>query len=217
MPRGTRKKRRVNPDKAPWDTLPVIVFHPDPADPAAPEPEPVDWGDIGDWLDDWEHNRNHDQNYDPEHLDPKAVVRNGTIVVTRGTFDIADLPSRCLTQLEDHPGEEFVVETDGLGRIDIARRGALVGDELAGIGVENTGFLKPLNLPARDQGEGTLAGYAQALRDHAARALELADTYDQLVADGWDFAPSPPPGVWWPPLRRTPRAGTGSVSGPDEG
>lgn len=64
------------------------------------------------------------------------------------------------------------------------------------------GYLLPLKTLMVNKG-GTLAEYAEALRSHADRALELADTYDRLAADGWDLAPEPPPGSWWPPLRRT--------------
>lgn len=204
MPRSNQpKQRRITPDKAPWDQLPVIVFHPDPD---APDPEPLDFDDLGDWFDNWERTRDHDQNYDPEHLDPTADLRHGTLAVTRGTFDTATLPARCLQQMEDHPGEEFVVETDGLGRIDVARVGALTNAHLADIGPENTGYLQPLRLPAHDLGDGTLTGYARALRAHGARALELAEEYDQLAADGWTLT-NPGPGEWMPPLRRTTTTG----------
>jgi hypothetical protein len=195
MPRDNqRKQRRVNPDKAPWDQLPIIVFHPDPSHVETPMADD-NWDDVVDFLD----------TYDPADHDPDrlAVIRNGTITVTRGTFDIATLPERCLSVMENHPGEEFVVETDGLGRIDVARRSALTDAKLLDIGLENVGYLAPLAVPSAAKHD-TLAGYAHALRDHAPPTLGLADTYDRLAADGWDLAATPPPGMWWPPLAAQP-------------
>ncbi|WP_416957824.1 hypothetical protein ACNKF0_09520 [Nocardioides sp. T5] len=193
MPRHTRPRRRVNRDKAPWDQLPVIVFHPDPNHLETPMTT-EEFNDMVQWLD--EHRD------DPVDLDRKAVIRNGAVTVVRGPFDVADLPERCLSRMENSPGVEFVVETDGLGRIDVTRCGALVDAEALSIGEQNAGFLQPFSVPKVDK-DGTLSEYAQALRDHAARALEVADHYDQLVADGWDLAPEPPHDAWWPPLRRT--------------
>jgi hypothetical protein len=200
MPRNTPKspQRRVNPDKAPWDSLPVIVFHPDPDYVETPM-TPEDFNDMVAWLD--EHRD------DPVAPDRKAVIGNGTVTVVRGPFDIADLPAQCLSRLEQHPGVEHVVTTDGLGRIDVSRRGALVDIELLDIGEENMSYFEPLHLPNASS-NGTLADYAEALRTHALRAYELAEKYEQLAAEGWDLAPEPPPGAWWPPLRRTPTGDT---------
>jgi hypothetical protein len=194
--RNQPRQRRVNPGKAPWDKLPVIVFHPDPNHVEEPRTDDdVDWEALLDRLDDPTDN----------HSDQPAVIRHGELVVTRGTFDTATLPARCLWDMEEHPGEEYVVETDGLGRIDVARRGVLTDAHLLDVDVENTGYLQPLAAPKAGTYD-TLADYAQALRDHAARTLELAEQYDQLTVDGWDFAPTPPAGSWWPPLRRTQRS-----------
>ena len=46
MPQPKRKQRRVNPHKAPWDKLPIIVWT---ADPNTPEAGPIDWDQ---WIDD---------------------------------------------------------------------------------------------------------------------------------------------------------------------
>lgn len=135
------------------------------------------------WLE--EH---RDDPFDPHR---KAVITHGIVNVTRGTFDIADLPAQALTRMEEHPGEDFVVQIDGLGRIDVLRRGQLIDAEVADIGKDHTGYLEPLDLP-KPTGSGALAGYAQALREHAGRALELAEKCEELVAVGWDLAPEPP-------------------------
>lgn len=148
MPRSTRKQRRVNPDKAPWDKLPVIVFTPDPDHIETPMTDEK-WADMMPWLND------HDNEPDPDP-NRKAVIRNGTVTVTRGTFDVAGLPAQCLSRMENYPGVDFVAKTDGLGRIDVSRRGALVDAELLNIGDENMGYFEPLSLPNVNKG-GTLA------------------------------------------------------------
>ncbi len=115
--------------------------------------------------------------------------------------------------MQDHPGIEFVIETDGLGRIDVSRTGWLIDAELLDTGIENTGYFPTGDTTGhvlnRDAPRANLTDWAAILRLKAQDLLDIADEYDRLAADGWEIVPTQTAdGYYPPPLRRRP--------GPDE-
>lgn len=98
------------------------------------------------------------------------------------------------------------MQTDAFGRMRVLRAGALIDADLADTDLADTGYPPRVVMPTLSRDDGsTLTDWATQLREHARRALEVADTYDALAADGWELVPTQPaPGYYPPPLRRHP-------------
>lgn len=143
-PAPRRPQRRVNPDKAPLNRLPLI----------------------------------------------KADSRSGPISVIRGEFDVTELTDTQCDHVHFMHPDELVVFTNSLGQHTLARRNQLIDRD---IDLSKAGTLPgPVDLggwfiPVPPDIESGVAW----LRYNAERLLELAETWEDLAAAGWEVHDDP--------------------------
>lgn len=122
----------------------------------------------------------------------RAESRNGPIKVIRGELDLAELTDDQREHVQDMSGHDFVVFTNTLGQHRLAWRNQLIDRDLD---LSKVGNLPTEHSPKHGDRDGWLPSSIEAgaasLRFQAESLLTLAETYDRLVAEGWEIHEDP--------------------------